>query len=380
LRLSQIDLDPHSKTEEETRRSVEICNACRYCEGYCAVFPAIELRRQFSSGDLSYLANLCHDCRGCYYSCQYAPPHEFALNLPRAFAELRLETYERYAWPRPLAALFRRNGLVAATLALACTLLFLFVKTPPHADIPSEAVGTFYAVVPEATMIAVTGAAFMFAVLALSVSLFNFWRDTKNGSTVGASSFLTALGDILSLRNLGGGGEGCNDKDEAFSETRRYFHHSLFYGFLFCFASTCAAAFYEHVLGRIPPYPLSSFPVLLGAVGGAGMLIGIAGLVQIKVTADAAPVSKLLVDIDYCFLVLLFVAAATGLLLLALRGTGAMSVLLALHLGVIVAVFLMLPYCKFVHGLYRAAALLRSAAERRRRASAALEIKEAADV
>jgi len=379
LRLSQIDLQPYSKTEEETHHFVEICNACRYCEGYCAVFPAIELRRQFTSGDLSYLANLCHDCRGCYYSCQYAPPHEFALNLPKAFAELRLETYERYAWPRPLAALFRRNGLVAATLALACTLLFLFVKTPPHADVRSDVAGTFYAAVPEAAMIAITGAAFMFAVLALSVSLFNFWRDTKNGSTVGASSFLTALGDILSLRNLGGGGEGCNDKDEAFSETRRYFHHSLFYGFLFCFASTCAAAFYEHVLGRIPPYPLSSFPVLLGAVGGAGMLIGIAGLVQIKVTADAAPVSKLLVDIDYCFLVLLFVAAATGLLLLALRGTGAMSMLLALHLGVIVAVFLMLPYCKFVHGLYRAAALLRSAAERRRRASGAVEVKEAAD-
>jgi citrate/tricarballylate utilization protein len=109
------------------------------------------------------------------------------------------------------------------------------------------------------------------------------------------------------------------------------------------------------------------------------MLIGIAGLVQIKASADVAPVSKMLVDIDYCFLVLLFVAAATGLLLLGFRGTGAMSVLLALHLGVIVAVFLMLPYCKFVHGIYRAAALVRSAAERRRRTSGVAEVKEAAD-
>jgi citrate/tricarballylate utilization protein len=23
----------------EARRQMEICNACRYCEGYCAVFP-----------------------------------------------------------------------------------------------------------------------------------------------------------------------------------------------------------------------------------------------------------------------------------------------------------------------------------------------------
>ena len=25
----------------EAARQVEICNACRYCEGYCAVFPAM---------------------------------------------------------------------------------------------------------------------------------------------------------------------------------------------------------------------------------------------------------------------------------------------------------------------------------------------------
>jgi citrate/tricarballylate utilization protein len=55
-------------------------------------------------------------------------------------------------------------------------------------------------------------------------------------------------------------------------------------------------------------------------------------------------------------------------LLLALRSTAAMGALLAIHLGVIVSLFLMLPYCKFVHGIYRAAALLRYAAERPRRA------------
>jgi citrate/tricarballylate utilization protein len=107
---------------------------------------------------------------------------------------------------------------------------------------------------------------------------------------------------------------------------------------------------------------------LLGTLGGIAMLIGIAGLVQIKLTADSVPASKLLLDIDYSFLVLLFVAAATGLLLLALRSTAAMGALLAIHLGVIVSLFLMLPYCKFVHGIYRAAALLRYAAERPRRA------------
>ncbi len=373
------EIHPNSRAEERARRFVEICNACRYCEGYCAVFPAIELRRQFNSGDLSYLANLCHDCRGCYYSCQYAPPHEFALNLPKAFADLRLETYERYAWPRPLAALFLRNGFVASVLALLCTTLFVFLaKTPVPAAQGSESPGAFYAVLPEGLMIAITGGTFLFAVLALTVGALNFWRDTNSPSAVDGLSLLAAFKDVFTLRNLGGGGDGCNSRDETFSQARRYLHHALFYGFLLCFASTCTAALYEHVFGWISPYPFFSLPVLLGATGGVGMLVGTAGLVQIKLTADPAPASKLLLDIDYVFLVLLFLAAATGLLLLAMRGAVAMGALLALHLGVIVSLFLMLPYCKFVHGIYRAAALVRFAVERPRRAQGSAAATEGA--
>jgi citrate/tricarballylate utilization protein len=369
----------NARTEEQARRFVEICNACRYCEGYCAVFPAIELRRQFTSGDLSYLANLCHDCRGCYYSCQYAPPHEFALNLPKAFADLRLETYERYAWPRAFAGLFRRNGLAASSLALLCIAVFVWLaKVPPSSAAVPENAGAFYAVIAEGIMIAITGAAFLFAMLALVVGLLNFWRDTNGAGAADSSSLLSAFADTLTLRNLGGGGDGCNNRDESFSQSRRYFHHALFYGFLFCFASTCTAAIYEHIFGWTAPYPFFSLPVLLGTAGGIGMLIGTAGLVQIKLTADRAPASRLLLDIDYSFLVLLFIAAITGLLLLALRGSTVMGALLAAHLGVIVSLFLMLPYCKFVHGIYRGAALLRYAAERPERARSAATVAEGA--
>ena len=63
------------------------------------MFPAMEKRMQFASGDLRYLANLCHDCRECYYACQYAPPHEFKLNVPGAMAAVRKQSYAEYAWP-----------------------------------------------------------------------------------------------------------------------------------------------------------------------------------------------------------------------------------------------------------------------------------------
>ena len=50
----------------EADRQLTICNACRYCEGYCAVFPALERRRELTGGDITHLADLCHDCRDCF--------------------------------------------------------------------------------------------------------------------------------------------------------------------------------------------------------------------------------------------------------------------------------------------------------------------------
>ena len=42
-----------------------------------------------------------------------------------------------------------------------------------------------------------------------------------------------------------------------------------------------------------------------------------------------------------------------------------MGVLLVIHLGAVLALFLTLPYGKFVHGIYRTAALLKYAVESR---------------
>src|SRR4029078_6848161 len=101
----------------EADRVMTLCNACRYCEGLCAVFPAMEMRRTFTAGDLNYLANLCHQCGACYTDCQYSPPHEFAVNVPAALARLRNDTYRDYAWPRFLGGLFERNGLAVTVIA-----------------------------------------------------------------------------------------------------------------------------------------------------------------------------------------------------------------------------------------------------------------------
>ena len=99
----------------EADRLMTVCNSCRYCEGLCAVFPAMEMRRAFPDGDLNYLANLCHGCGACYVDCQFSPPHEFDVNVPRVLAQVRNESYRAYVWPAACGPMFARNGLAIST-------------------------------------------------------------------------------------------------------------------------------------------------------------------------------------------------------------------------------------------------------------------------
>jgi citrate/tricarballylate utilization protein len=138
----------------------------------------------------------------------------------------------------------------------------------------------------------------------------------------------------------------------------------MFYGFMLCFASTTAGWIWDHFLAQPAPYPLLHPVVLLGTAGGIGMMIGTGGLIWLKFVADQAPMARRLSGADVALLLLLFLVAATGLLLLALRETPAMALLLAVHLGLVLALLLLLPYSKFVHGLYRGLALLRDRRER----------------
>ena len=355
-------------TTDAARRAMEVCNACRYCEGYCAVFPAMELRREFSAGDLSYLANLCHNCMGCYYACQFAPPHEYGINVPQSFSELRQESYAQHAWPDAFAALYRRNGAVVA-LATAASIALVLLATAlfagpaavlPHPVAPGRG---FYDVIPFPAMVTVGTAAFLFALLAMGIGVVRFWRATGGGRP-GWAAWTQGLRDAATLRNLGGGGHGCNDAGESFSSSRRHAHHALAYGFLLCFAATATGTIYDHFLGWPAPYPFFSLPVLLGAVGGLGMLAGGSMLLWLKLAGDQAPRSRALMGSEAGLLLLLLLVAATGLLLLAVRATGAMGIAVAVHLGAVLALFLLLPYGKFVHGAYRTAALVRNAMER----------------
>jgi citrate/tricarballylate utilization protein len=356
--------------ETEVARQMQICNACRYCEGFCAVFPAMTRRLEFGKADIHYLANLCHNCGACLHACQYAPPHEFAVNVPKAMAQVRGQTYADYAWPPALGALYQRNGLTLALALAAGLALFLVLMVALKGSlIQAPTQGNFYAIFPHNLLVGMFAPVFLFAALALVIGVRKFWKDvapTQPPQAMAPGAMAQASRDVLQLANLGGGhGQGCNNKDDAWTLTRKWFHHATFYGFLLCFAATCVATLYHYALGWQAPYAFASLPVLLGSLGGVGLVIGPAGLFWLNLRRHPLQGDAAQKPLDLGFTALLFFTSLTGLALLFLRNTSAMGVLLAVHLGVVMALFVTLPYGKFAHGIFRSAALLKNAVEQR---------------
>jgi len=346
---------------DEARRIMQICNACRYCEGYCAVFPAMTRRRMFSDADLSYLANLCHNCKGCYYACQYAAPHEFDVNVPKTMAELRAWSWHAHAWPGVLQRAFRYNAGLIVFLGVIFTAGFLMLAGLMHdaeAMFRAQPGGDFFALLPHGMMVWTAGPVFVLALLAMAVSVLRFYRQ-GGGAGPGGAAASRAVMDALSLKNLGGGGHGCNNHNEEFSMLRRNLHHAVFYGFMLCFAATGVGTIYHYVFGWHAPYGWMSLPVWLGMSGGVLLSAGTAGLYLVRRRAEPAVSAAWLNGMETAFIGLLFFTGLSGILLTLLRETALMGTLLVLHLGAVLTLFAVLPYSKMVHGLYRLAALVR---------------------
>ncbi len=359
-----------SANETEVGRQMQICNACRYCEGFCAVFPAMTRRLDFGKADIHFLANLCHNCGACLHACQYAPPHEFAVNVPQAMARVRGQTYVDYAWPPALGRLYQRNGLTLSLALAAGLALFLVLAVALNGTLwGGELAGTFYSLFPHNLLVGLFLPVFLFVVFALGKGVARFWREitpATSGAALRAPAAADAADAVLRLKYLDGGhGQGCNEEDDAFTLSRRRFHHFTFYGFLLCFAATSVATLYHYLFGWHAPYDLPSLPKLLGVAGGVSLMIGTAGLWRLNRRRHPMQGDASQKPMDLGFIALLFLTSASGLAVWLGRGTPALALLLCLHLGAVMALFATLPYGKFAHGIFRTAALLRHAVEKR---------------
>lgn len=355
----------------EADRQFAVCNACRYCEGFCAVFGAAELRTAIGSGEVAYLANLCHDCRMCYDACAFTPPHDYGVNIPNVLAQARAETYAVYAEPALLAPMFqmpRRAAVIAAGAGVLVTALAiaLFGGTAALGTAQTGA-GAFYRVLPYAAMVVPAVLIALWGAIALVLGGLRFARDIRPEGAdrrITLASVAQGFRDALTLAYMRGGGGGCYDEQRG-SAQRRTWHMFVFWGVLADAAATASAFVEQDVLGMLPPYPLLSVPVVLGTLGGIALVAGCCGLMLVKRRSDVRPSAPQVMALDEAFLGMLIAVALTGLALLAFRATAAMPALLAVHLGTVAGLFVTAPYGKFVHAVYRSIALVRNAAEQR---------------
>ncbi len=353
----------------EAGRQLDICNACRYCEGLCAVFPALERRTILGAGDITQLANLCHDCRACYDACMYSPPHEFAVDIPLALSAVRVADYHRYVWPQRVPRVLRGwAGLISGSLVAVALVLGLavahagwsgLISHPQHAASP-------YQLIPYAELLVLMLAAAAFGISVMAAAGVSYWRQV--GGAPRGLTWVAVRGaswDAITLKYLRGGGDDCYyPDDERPSPARRRLHMLVTGGFCLCLVSTIAAAFAQDALGDAPPYPWLSVPVLAGTIGGISLIIGCAGLIGLK--RHSSPVTSLaeMTVKDYGLLAALGFLALTGLATLLSRDTSASHLVLLIHLSAVVESFAMAPYSKFIHVVFRSLALVRDHLER----------------
>ena len=353
---------------DEATRQLDICNACRYCEGLCAVFPALSRRTVLSAGDVSQLANLCHDCRACYDACMYTAPHEFDLNVPAVLTEVRLADYQRYVWPARVPGLLRGwTGLFAGAVASAALFVGIAVA---HAGWPAIVAGhaaaaSPYRLIPGGVLVGLMLAAVAYSMLIGALAARSYWAATgRRDVPVRPADVLRATWYALTLRYLRGGGVDCYyPEDDQPSPVRRYLHLLTVAGFGLCVVSTAAAAVLQDILGEQPPYAWLSAPVISGTIGGIGLLAGCVGLLLLK--ARSSPVTSIaqMTVKDYGLLTALSFLALSGLAVLLTRDTAAFGVILLIHLAAVILSFASAPYSKFVHVVFRFAALVRDNAE-----------------
>jgi len=359
-----------SESVIEVQRVLQICNACRYCEGFCATFQSMTRRLDFNVADVHFMANLCHNCGACLHACQYAPPNAFGVNIPQAMAKVRLETYQTYAWPKPLGNLYQKNGL-ALTMAtsIAIILFLLSMQSASTGLFNTNLDGNFYAIYPHNTLALLFGGVFIAMLIAMSMGVREFWRNISTDPMMWSAAS-DATHDVLTLKNLGGGHQqGCNEADDAFSLWRKRFHHMTFYGFMLCFAATSIATIFHYVFHWEAPYAYTSLPVLLGTLGGLGLIVGPIGLLYLNLRRHPLHGDAAQKAMDRGFIASLLAISISGLLLLALRETPYMGITLCIHLGFVMGFFLMMPYGKFAHGIFRSASLLKNAIEVRMKKS-----------
>lgn len=348
----------------EGRHLLTVCNSCRYCAGYCPVWPAMERKPLFTVEDQIHMANLCHDCRDCYTACMYIPPHEFDLNPPKVFTKLREYTYRKYIGPEFMHRIIDSKwGSVAIFLVIWALVAVLAVAT--GGTLIGDVGGDPYRVLNHTAIMVPAMAACLFAVGVTLGGMTRYWRDTHGSfrDLFDLRQWATTFSLSARLKHQTGGEEGCSYEGNQPKANRKWSHQFIMYGFLLTFGATVSAWIMEFFLGYLPPYNLVSLPVLLGMVGGILQVVGCAWSLSAKGQSDHSQTTRAMLSADKSLILALLIINLTGICTTLFRDTAAFGIIFVIHFAPVLMFFLFAPYTKFIHWVFRVLATYKDACE-----------------
>jgi ferredoxin len=347
---------------------VNACFSCGVCTATCPLvaddgtFPRRMIRyaqlglrdRLLSSRELW----TCYACGQCSEQCpQQAEPSEF-MAATRRWA---IASYDRTGVARALAT----RPLAASVIAVLLAVLLAAVMYTTHGPlgtttldlfgfIPAELIHTLgIAVMVLVALVGLAGLATMISRLRRVVEPGWSWRRGIR------AAWQAIAGEALAQRRYRGD---CVTEARPWHGRRWFVHALTMWGFLGLLAATALDYGLEVVGVKATGTPVPIwYPVrLLGTVAGAALLYGTTILILRRARADERSLRHSTVA-DWLFLVLLWLAGATGFVLeLALYLPEAPAwgyAVFLVHVAVAMELVLLVPVTKFAHALYRPVAL-----------------------
>jgi len=355
------------------------CYQCATCSSVCELAPADSPfpRRQVLLAQWGLFDQLmgdpapwlCHQCNDCSVRC----PRDVAPG--DIMAVLRAMVVEKLAFPSSLGRLVgnvRKTwpllvfGPILFWVVLLGITTGLQMHEAHHGLVPSAQMGQFFydQLVPHYLIYSVYFAAVGWVCLALFVSGTKFWKmmgdaQQRTGSFIG--SLLGAVLDIGTHKKFSTCDRGV--------PKRRWGHFLLMWGFVGAAITSGFAVVYLYRdtvffswlnLQHAYPVPITHWVKWLGNISAVLLVVGGVLLFVNRLTRGDKLVGQT-TAFDRFFLWLVLAVIGTGVLTEIIRYTVDAPMLglgvYIVHLGVVLSLFLTLPYSKFAHIFYRTLAM-----------------------
>ncbi|MFH1754604.1 MAG: quinone-interacting membrane-bound oxidoreductase complex subunit QmoC [Candidatus Latescibacterota bacterium] len=291
---------------------------------------------------------LCHRCSDCSVHCpRGAAPGD-------VLAAVRDYTIKHYAVPGFLGKAVGSLAMLPIMLIIPAVLLVAMLAGIGHLHIPEGDV-LYEHFLPHWPLQIFYGGFAILAFVICIVGARRFWNDMNKHMPPGTKtngivpSIIGAAKDIITHIKF---------KDCNHSKSRYISHLLTFYGFVGLFITTCAVVVSVYVF-HYYPLPLFHPLKIFGNLSTIAMVIGVSWIMLDR--ANQRQGYEMSTNRDWTFVGILGTVVLTGILTEILRYANIPAVayhVYFVHLIVVFALLMYVPYSRFAHMIYRTVALV----------------------